>query len=102
MSFWCLQISEKTNEIYFIKSFSLASKNSSYKNGALYTTNWRIFILTLLHDVFDLTTFLRLGQKSFTKSVGFLGDLKAAKGNISKLSDLYKALQGYITGTYIF
>ena len=43
MSFWCLQIDQKTNEI-FVRIFALAYKKRSNENKirALYTTNWMI------------------------------------------------------------
>ena len=57
MFFWCLQISQKTNEI-FSRISALASKKRSNQNnkGTLY--RWlEDFILTLLHYFFDLTSF---------------------------------------------
>ena len=55
MSFWCLQISEKNNQI--LKSFALAFKNRSNQNKGTLYHELEDFILTLLHYVFDLTSF---------------------------------------------
>ena len=55
--FWCLQIIQKTNEFFSRISALTSKKMLSKKNkGTLY--HWmEIFILTLLHYIFDLTSF---------------------------------------------
>jgi hypothetical protein len=42
MSFWCLQIDQKINEIFVKISVLASKKKSNQKIRALYTTNWMI------------------------------------------------------------
>ena len=86
MSFWCLQISQKNNEI-FSRISALASKRCRIKKkiGELYTPNWGFYFdsLTLL---FWFELFLEARAEILSKSLQefrwfFWGDLKTAKGH---------------------
>ena len=57
MFFWCLQIDQKTNEI-FVRIFALASKKkSNQKNKGTLYHELDDFTLTTLNYFFDLTSF---------------------------------------------
>ena len=68
--------------------------------------------MTLLHNFFDLTSFQRLGQKSWKKIVVFLEDLKTPKGHfeinrpLSKrqiwVGDFFKYIDYYWPSPKIF
>ena len=77
MSFWCLQISQKTNK-NFSRISALASKNrSNQKNkGTLYVPLIDDIVLTLLHY------FLEASAEILTKILlVFLVEMKTKKGH---------------------
>ena len=69
MSFWCLQIDQKTNEIFVRFSTLGSKKRSNQKKGTLYVALLDDFLLTLLNYLFDLNFSQRLGKKSLQINV---------------------------------
>ena len=79
MSFWCLQIDQKTNEIFVSISALAPKKRSNQKKGTLYVALLDDFILALLNYFFDLISYSRLGQKSLQKFRWFFGQFEDTK-----------------------
>jgi hypothetical protein len=73
MSFWCLQISQKINEIFSRISALASKKRSNQKNIPL--------IGGFYFDSLMYTTFLILSRNPGKNFVVFLGDLKTPNGN---------------------
>ena len=81
MFFWCLQIFQKTNEIFSRISSLAYKKRSNQKISALYTTNWRI-LFRLSYTTFLITPLFRgKGRNPGKKIVVFLEHLKTPKGH---------------------
>ena len=70
---------QKMNKNIFVFLPYRLKRDQIKKIRALYTTNWRIFILTLLPYFFDMTSFYRLGQKYKNIYVRFLVQMKTLK-----------------------
>ena len=65
-TFWCRKIYQKTKEIFV--------RRSNHKKTRLYIILirlWALFNIIKCLNLFDLTSFVRLGQKSLQKFVGF-------------------------------
>ena len=80
MSFWCLEIDQKTNEIV-VRISALASKKMSNQKSSVRESKYNhpISGIKCPYFFFDLTSFKRLGQKPLQTFHWYFGQFEDTK-----------------------